>query len=73
MDPQARLARILELERELRELREDEARDSEDDKVRAIQMCRDLKSRGRPIEAVKHYRSMFGTGLLEAKDAVDAL
>ena len=73
MDPQARLFRILELERELRELRAEEARESEDGEIKAIQHCKDLKSRGFIIEAVKHYRSKFGTGLFEAKDAVDAL
>ena len=38
-----------------------------------VQECRDLIKADQFIAAIKHYRTMSGAGLKEAKDACDAL
>lgn len=73
MDPQARLARIMELDRELNELLAEEALEKKDTEERILQHCRLLKGRGLVVKAIKYYREMLGGGLLEAKNAIDDL
>lgn len=73
MDSNDRRARILELEAELKELRIEEALERASNSEGVLEYCSKLKKEGETIKAIKYYREMFGTGLLEAKNVVDTL
>ena len=70
MTSEQRRARIAELERELAELRRLELTGSGVDRETLLNECRLLKRAGRVIDAIKHYRTKIGCGLVEARDTV---
>jgi len=73
MTPEARRARIVQLEQELAELRQQELAEKDAHQQTIIEQCRVLKRANKEMQAIKLYRDKMGVGLREAKDYVDSM
>lgn len=73
MTPEERRARIVELERELAELRRQELDEKNAAEQAIIEECRALKRANKEMQAIKLYRDKMGVCLREAKDYVDSM
>jgi ribosomal protein L7/L12 len=73
MTREQRRERIVQLERELAELRQQELAEKDADQQAIIEQCRVLKRSNKEMQAIKLYRDKMGVSLREAKDYVDSM